>query len=256
MSAPARPARRVVPATPKLQERARAERVERRRRRVRSAGRRTANALVVLLPLLALAWVALASTWLAVDRVEVTGNARLPVDEVVEAAAVAAGTPLARVDTGEVEDRVAALAPVAEVAVRRTWPGTLTVEVVERTPVAFSPALGTTAVLVDASGVPFGTEPTAPPGLVRLEVEDVGPDDPATLAALEVHAALPDSLRTQVAAVQAPSPSAVTLLLQDGRSVVWGRPGGTGTKAPAVLALLRGAGTVFDVSAGDVVVVK
>ena len=256
MSAPARPARRVVPATPRLQERARAERVERRRRRARTAGRRTANALVVLLPLLALAWVALASSWLAVDRVEVTGATRLPAAEVVAAAAVEPGTPLARVDTGAVEDRVAGLAPVAEVAVRRTWPGTLTVEVVERTAVAFTPALGTTAVLVDAEGVPFGTEPTAPPGLVRLEMDDVGPDDPATRAALEVHAALPEELRSQVVAVRAPSPSAVSLLLQDDRSIVWGRPGGTATKAPAVLALLRGPGTVFDVSAGDVVVVK
>lgn len=253
MTAPTRPARRpaVVPATGRLEERKRAARSSRRRRGLRHV----ASTLVVLLPLLALAWVVLASSWLAVDRVEVTGTGRLQPAQVVEAAAVAAGTPLARVDTGDVEDRVAALPPVAEVAVRRTWPGTLTVEVVERTPAAAVDGPGG-VVLVDATGVLFGGEPALPAGLPRLEVADPGPEDPATRAALDVHAALPEELRGQVVQVQAPSPSGVVLVLADGRQVVWGRPGGTSTKAAAVLALLDRPGTVFDVSGEGVVVVS
>lgn len=254
MTAPTRPPRprrpAVVPAGPRLEERARAERSTRRRRRLRHAG----QALLVLLPLAALAWVVLLSTWLAVDRVDVTGTGRLTTDAVVQAAAVAPGTPLARVDTGEVEQRIGVLPPVAAVTVRRTWPGTLTIEVTERTPAAAVPA-GSGVVLVDASGVLFGGEAAQPPGVVRLEVDDPGPEDPATRAALEVHAALPDGLRTQVAVVQAPSPSGVRLVLADGRQVVWGRPGGTETKAAAVLALLDRPGTVFDVSGEGVVVV-
>lgn len=253
MTAPSRPRSGsipVVPAGPRLAARARAERSVRRRRRVRRAG----QVLLVLLPLAALAWVVLASTWLAVDRVTVTGTGRLSSAAVVQAADVATGTPLARVDTRQVEERIGELAPVADVAVRRSWPGTLTVEVTERTPVAAVSTAGGVS-LVDASGVVFGGEAAPPPGVVRLDVSDPGPDDPATRAALDVHTALPEALRAQVAEVQAPSPSGVRLVLIDGREVVWGRPGGTETKAAAVLALLSRPGTVFDVSGEGVVVV-
>jgi len=110
--------------------------------------------------------------------------------------------------------------------------------------------------LVDATGVPFGTAPALPAGLVRLEVEAPGPDDPATRAALAVHAALPAPLRGLVRTVAAASPQAVTLGLADGRQVVWGAVQDTPVKAAAVLALLKGPGRVFDVSAGGVVVVR
>lgn len=244
-------ARRVVPAAAHLQARARAQRSARRGRVLR----RTGNALAVLLPMLAVAWVLLASTWFGVDDVEVVGTSRLDAADVEAAVRVAAGTPLARVDTGAVEARVAQLAPVADVAVRRTWPGTLTVDVTERTAAA-GVVQGGKVTLVDAGGVPFGTEPRLPAGLVRLQVHRPGPDDPATVAALQVHAALPAELRSRVRIVRAASPSAVVLLLSDGRQVVWGRPGQTATKAAAALTLLTKPGSVYDVSAGDVVVVK
>jgi cell division protein FtsQ len=250
VTAPTRP-QRVVPATPRLEERKRAERTERRGRRMRRVG----STLVLLLPLVALGWVLMASSWLGVDRVQVTGTSRLDPDAVVEAAAVAGGTPLARVDTAAVEERVGRLAPVQDVAVRRTWPGTLTVDVTERTPVAAVLQDGRFS-LVDAEGVVFASEPVMPKGVVRLQVNEPGPDDPSTLASLEVYAALPDALRARVRIVRAVSPSGVLLWLNDGRQVVWGRPGETDTKAAAALALLDKPGQVYDVSAGDVVVVK
>ena len=250
MTAPTRP-RRVVPAGPHLEARAKAARSARRGRVLQ----RISSALALLLPLVALGWVLLASTWLGVDRVEVTGTQRMQPAEVVRAVAVEPGTPLARVDTGAVEDRVAELAPVADVTVRRTWPGTLTVEVTERTPTAGVLADGKVS-LVDASGVVFATERTLPKGLVRLQVNHPGPDDPSTVAALQVHAALPAALKERVRIVRAASPAAVVLLLNDGRQVVWGRPGDTATKAAAALALLSKPGSVYDVSAGDVVVVR
>jgi cell division protein FtsQ len=250
MTAPARP-RRVVPAADRLEARAQAERSARRGRRLH----RVRQVLVVLLPVLAVAWVLFASTWLAVDRVQVSGTSRLTPAQVVAAAGVEVDTPLARVDTGAVEGRVAALDPVADVAVRRSWPGTLSVQVTERAPVAAVPR-GGAFTLVDRDGVPFATDGALPPGVVRLEVARPGPADPATGAALAVHAELPAALRAKVSVVKAPSPSSVVLVLGDGRQVVWGRPGGAATKAGAVLALLGKPGTVFDVSGEGVVVVK
>jgi cell division protein FtsQ len=241
----------VLAATSRLQERARSRRAERRRRLLRRAG----QGLLLLLPVLGFAWVVLGSSWLALDRVQVTGTERLQRAQVVAAVGVPTGTPLGRIDTAEVEDRLSALPPVAEVAVRRDWPGTLEVTVTERVPAA-AVAVDGGVQLLDRTGVPFATEPQPPAGLVALQVEQPGPSDPATRAALDVHAALPEPLRVQVTAVQAPSPQGVVLVLADGRSVVWGGPRGSKTKAAAVLALLHRPGEVFDVSGEGVVVVR
>lgn len=251
MTAPTRRPPAVVPAGPRLEARASAERSARRGRVLHRIG----SGLAVVLPLAALAWVLLASTWLGVDRVQVVGVERLDPAAVVDAVAIVNGTPLARVDTGAVERRVAELAPVADVAVRRTWPGTLTVDVTERTPVGGVLQDGR-YTLLDAEGVAFASEAALPKGAVRLQVNEPGPKDPSTLASLEVYAALPEELRTRVRIVRATSPSAVVLRLSDGRQVVWGRPGETATKAAAALALLSKPGTTYDVSAGDVVVVS
>jgi cell division protein FtsQ len=62
------------------------------------------------------------SGWLALDRVEVTGTAGCSLPRSSSAAQVRTGTPLARIDTAELEERIAGLAPVADVAVRRDWP--------------------------------------------------------------------------------------------------------------------------------------
>lgn len=246
------PTRRPVPRPAPvvaLSERAEAGRAARRSRLLRRAGR----GLLLLVPLLGLAWVLLVSSWLAVDRVEVVGQGRVTPAEVERAAAVADGTPLARVDTSAVEARVGRLAPVAGVEVTRSWPGTLRVELTERVATAY--VAGPSGVtLVDPSGVLFGTERKAPTGVVRLQVNDPGPDDPATLAALAVHRSLPAELAARVRIVRAASPSAVVLLTSTGKQVVWGAPGDTATKAAAVLALLGTDSAVIDVSAPGVVV--
>lgn len=238
----------VVAAAPRRGARARAERsVRRRRRAVRGS-----QALLGVLLLAGLGWALLASSWLAVDRVVLTGLGRLSDAQVRAAVDVTPGTPLARVDTGEVADAVRRLPPVAGVDVSRSWPGTLRVAVRERAAAAAYAADGT-FTLLDAGAVPFAVVPELPRGVVRLEVDELRRGDPATRAALRVHAALPEALRRRVRAVRAETPSDVVLRLTDDQSVVWGPPGDTGTKAAAALALLREPGDVIDVSSPDVV---
>ena len=243
-----RPAR-VLPAEPRLAERARTQRSTRRRWFLR----RSAEALVVLLPLVALAWVLLVSTWVTVDRVEVVGTSRLSVEEVTSVAGVAPTTPLARVDLDRVEAAVGRLPAVDDVQASRSWPGTLRLKVTERSAVAGVPSAGG-VTLVDREGVPFASAPALPDGALRLEVAQVGPQDPATLAALQVARELPATLRSQVQALQVASPSSVVLLIAGGRQVVWGPPGDAATKAAAVEVLLRLPGRVVDVSAPGVAV--
>jgi cell division protein FtsQ len=246
---PRRPVAGVVAAGPRRKARAKAERAGRRRR----WSRRLLRALVVALPVAALAWLVLASPLLAVDRVQVTGTTRLSPEQVAEVAGVPEGTPLAVVRTGRTADRVRTLPPVADVRVRREWPATLRIDVTER--VAVAGVVGREGtLLLDAEGVAFATEPQPPVGLPRVEVRDPGPDDAATRAALSVLLDLPPELAGQVAVLRATTPSDVSFVLADERTVVWGALGDTATKTAAVTALLRMPGTVVDVSAPGVAV--
>jgi cell division protein FtsQ len=172
---------------------------------------------------------------------------------VLRAVDVRPGTPLARVDTSDVERAVGRLAPVADVEVQRSWPGTLRVTVTERVAVA-GVLTRTSATLVDATGVPFATERRLPEGVVRIEVPQVQSPDDTLRAVLQVHRALPEELSRRVFLVRAEDPSDVVLLLRSGLQVVWGAPGDDATKAAAALALGDLPGTVIDVSAPGVVV--
>jgi len=192
---------------------------------------------------------------LGVRAVTVTGLHQLGADEIRAAAAVPAGEPLARVDTGAVADRVRAIAGVQRVAVTRSWPSTLRIAVTERTAVAVG-VIGGTRWLVDGGGVAFQPLPAMPTGLPRLRVFTVGPDDPATAAALSALAALDPPVRTQLVAVTAATPDSVTLSLRRGRTVVWGGADAPAEKARVLTALLDRPGTVYDVSTPSVVTVR
>lgn len=238
----------ILPAGARLAAKAAADRRARRRR----IGRRLLRAAAALGPALLLGWLLLASPLLAVRSVAVTGTVRLTTLQVQTAAAVVPGTPLARVDTAAVVRRVAALAPVAQVEVSRGWPSTLRVRVVERVAVA-GIATGGRITLVDATGVPFAPVPVLPAGIVRLQVSRPGPTDPTTRAALAVLAELPQPLRGRLLILRAASPVSVTLLLRDGRQVLWGGSGDAQRKGQAAEALLTMPGRVYDVSRPGVV---
>ena len=239
---------RVLPAEPRLKERARAERRAHRASLLKRGG----WVLAGVAPFVLAAWVLLGSSWLVVDKVEVLGEHRLSAAQVLAAADVRLGTPLARVDTGAVAARIRALGPVASVSVSRGWPGTLRVEVVEREPVA-AVGRGKTWALFDATGARLGAASAVPAGLARLEVAHPGPSDPSTRAALQVLQGLPKPLRTLVVVVRAPSVEQVGFVLRDGRLVIWGSTSDAAAKASALTALLRMKGHVYDVSSPTVV---
>jgi cell division protein FtsQ len=239
---------KVLPAGARLAAKAKADRSARRRRMLRRLGIGTA----ALVPLALFAWLLLMSPVLAVRTVAVSGTSRLTPAQVRAAADVVRGTPLARVDAAAVVRRVGALPAVAKIRVTRGWPSTLRIQVVERVPVAgIVTPKGVT--LVDPSGVPFASAAALPPGVVRLQVPRPGPSDPTTRAALDVLAVLPQPIRGRVRIVRAASPSSVTLVLRDGRRVLWGGVDDTGLKAQAAEALLKMPGTVYDVSRPGVV---
>jgi cell division protein FtsQ len=192
---------------------------------------------------------------LGAREVDVVGNALLTADEVRAAAAVPEGKPLTRLDTGAVADRVRALPPVADVQIRRSWPSTVTIQVTERTALAFVTADGG-ARLVDQTGLEFATVAAAPPGLPELRT--AGPE--ATRAAAAVLRALAEpaheALRKELVSVTANGPADVQLALSRDRTARWGSADRSDRKADVLLALLTRPGTVYDVASPDLPTVR
>ncbi|GAA0359399.1 hypothetical protein GCM10009530_05890 [Microbispora corallina] len=223
---------------------------------MRRAVRRTALAVLLSGGVVGAAtWVVFFSPVLGVREVEVTGNTRIPAEQVRAAAGVRTGTPLATVDLGAVEGRVSALRAVESARVARGWPGTLRIDVVERVPAAAVPA-GALTDVIDRYGVVLEQVPVAPPRLPVLRVQRAAADDPATRSALAVLRALPADLLDRLREVRAPSPDSITLRLTDGRTVVWGDAGRAAEKARVLVAVLPKPGKTYDVSSPRVVTVR
>lgn len=182
-----------------------------------------------------------------VEDVQVMGTTAVAADDVLAAAAVEPGGPLASIDTDAIASRVAQLPGIRAVEVGRSWPHTVVVTVTERIPIAM---VGTPQGLapVDAGGVVYPGPVT--PGLPRLTFP-AGPDDPATRTALYVLGALPEPLRDQVLTVDTATGGGtvqVSLGLTEERLVRWGTAEQAGEKASVLLPLLTQEGRVYDVT--------
>lgn len=184
----------------------------------------------------------------------IDGTDAVPRDQVVTAVAVRAGTPLLQIDTAKVADRVATIRRVATVRVQREYPSSLRVTMVERVPVAVKD-FPDGPHLYDRDGVDFATAPP-PPGLPYIDVDNPGPSDPPTKAALEVLTALRPEVAGQVGRIAAPSVASITLTLTDGRIVIWGTTDRTDEKAEKLAALLTQPGHTYDLSSPDLPTVK
>lgn len=196
-------------------------------------------------------WLVYGTQVLGLRQIEVSGSVLAPADQVRSVVGVAAGTPLARIDTGDVAARVGALPSVASVDVSRSWPHTLVISVTERTPLAVVPAPSGFSVL-DADGVVFNLVPTRPDGVVLFRLATPGPTDPATRSALRVLGALTPPLRSALVELVAESPDHVRLVLADDRTVVWGDAERSDVKATVATALLATDAATIDVSIPDV----
>ncbi len=202
--------------------------------------------LVLLAAAIGTVWLVWFSSYLAVRTVEVTGADRIGDGEVLAAADVAAGEPLARLDLGTVRSRVQALADVRSAEVTRTWPDTVTITVEERTPVAVVEIGGRLRGL-DDEGVVFRDYRTAPEGLPRVETPP-DTDRDALLEAAGVVSALPEDLSRRVDHVEVATVDQISLELRDGRTVLWGSAEESAAKAEVLTALLEQPGSTYDVS--------
>jgi cell division protein FtsQ len=224
-------------------------------RRAAAVRRRPRTVLAVVCALVALAavlvWLGGFSSVLATRTVTVTGLADAAEQQAVaDAAAVQIGTPLARVDTGGAAERVALIPTIASVSVNRSWPNTVVVSVQRKVPVLAVKNPQGQLQVVDASGVPFETVTTLPPGVAQVNATSDSPDPQGVQAAISVLGLLSPERRAQVSGVTVTSADLVTLQL--GKvSVVWGGLADGPKKLAILEVLLKTNPAVIDVSAPD-----
>jgi len=192
--------------------------------------------LVAVLLLAVGTYVAYFSPLLVVREVAVAGQRTVKAEDVIAAAAVPMGTPLARQDVQGIAERATRIPAVEAASVTRQWPSTVLVTVTERQAV-FAVRQGGDFLLVDGTGVAFDRVASAPKGAVRVEAD---PDDRALLVDVgRVVGALPPELARQVSLLTASNRDRISLKLRSGGAVNWGSAADSALKAQIVTVLLE-----------------
>lgn len=225
--------------------------VPRRRRR---RPWRAAFAALALAGLAAtVAWALLGSQLLVVRSVVVTGTHLVPSSEILASAGIELGTPLIRVNPGQVATRIETIRQVQSARVTRDWPDRVMIVIRERSPALAVTAPGGGFDLVDADGVivrwavrrpgalPLYPDPGTAVTLLR--------GDPDLAAAAAVLGGLPVQLRHAVESVTAPSPDQVTLYLSGRITVIWGDASDASRKARELTVAEQTHSHYYDVSA-------
>ena len=191
-------------------------------------------------------WAFWFSSWLAVDKIDVRGAQTVSADDIRDRADIPVGEPLAQVDLAEAEARVGSLAVVKTVDVSRQWPDGILVSIEERVAIAVVD-IGGRLRGMDAEGVVFRDYKRPPPGLPRVETS-LGTTSEALREAAAVISALPQSLTAIVDYVEVETVDQISLVLRDGRVVIWGSSADSETKAQVLEELLQTPAAVYDVS--------
>jgi len=191
-------------------------------------------------------WLVFFSSHVTAEGVEVSGAPAVGESRIKRTAQVPTGTPLARVDLDAIQARVESLPAVRHVEVARSWPHTVHIEVIERTPIAVIDR-GNGLQALDSEGVLFGGYGTRPRGLPLVRTQP----DTRTEALQEtarVISALPSRVATRVDLVEVATVDEIELVLANGRQVVWGSAEDSDQKAEVLEVLLNRPGQQIDVS--------
>lgn len=222
----------------------------------RTRRRRTLRLIGVAVLVAALVWLVWFSPVLVVRSVDVVGLTGAEQQAVAARVVDQTGRPMASVDLDGVAARVRSLPEVAEVRVDRSWPSTLTVQAVLRTPAMVLRSPQGVLQVVDVEGVVFATVAKAPAGVPMVRVSGSGRASPdAVGAALGLVRVLPPSLAARVRDITVGSADRVTFQVGS-TTVVWGTTGQEELKLRIVQALLPHKRAVIDVSAPDTPVTR
>ena len=199
------------------------KRDERERRRRGLARRRLLVVLALGALLSAIVW-GLVGLWrgpvFSIKKVVVVGTTRLTRAAVIKEAAIPSDATLLRVSAKRIEDRLTSDPWVASAHVSRTFPSTLVVTIVERTPAALVDAGGTALWLVDKDGYWLGPRSVNDTGAIVTIRDIVGLAPKAGIRsasselrnALTVLAGLSEQLRAMIKTISAPTVDTTALI--------------------------------------------
>ncbi len=232
---PGGPRRPAVAIDPRLRQR----RIE----VIREQGRRRLRILVGVVSAIVavgLAWVVIESPVYDVDHIRVSGSTHTPAPEIDAASGIRLRDALLFVNVGRATSRIEALPWVAKAVVHKKFPGSVTVAITERVPVAWARTSPAAGALVDASGRVLGPAPTPPTGVI--EVTGLGaPPVPGLRVtdAVVVHALtrLDPSLASRVVSA-AWARGELTLHLATGPEIRLGPPEQLGAKSASAEVVL------------------
>ena len=193
------------------------------------AWRRVVALLLLIALLVGAVWLFFFSDVLAVKEVEVPS-----------------GQPLARVDLDAIRARIEALAVVRDAEVTRAWPDRVLIDVHERQAIAVVEIGGRIRGL-DAEGVVFRDYPRPPPGMPQVRTSSDTRSDALQEAALVVEA-LPAEIDRQVDHVEVATVDQISLVLRNGKTVVWGSAEESDAKAEVLAELFKQPARTYDVS--------
>lgn len=162
------------------------------------------------------------SPLLDLDRVEVSGGSRTSAEAILAAAALEPRTAMTDLDLGAARDRIEELPWVENASLKRSWPGTVNIEVRERQPFAVLSTLDGPVVIDRASRV---LERGSGSGsLVTIAIPagavEVGRNQPDMTSLLQVADAIRPELRSWVLEVRPDHRGRPELRLKDNIQVV------------------------------------
>ena len=199
------------------------KRDERERRRRGLARRRLLVVLALGALVSAIVW-GLVGLWrgpvFSIKKVVVVGTTRLTRAAVIKEAAIPSDATLLRLSAKGIEDRLTSDPWVASAHVSRTFPSTLVVTIVERTPAALVDAGGTALWLVDKDGYWLGPRSANGTGAIVTirDIMELAPKAGTRSSsselrnALAVLAGLSEQLRAMIKTISAPTVDTTALI--------------------------------------------
>ena len=191
------------------------------------------------------------SSWLTVKKVSVIGNQIASSALIQTEAEISLGTPLARVNSDEVNQNLADISSVDHVEVRRAWPNEIVLAVSERIAVA-TIKKNSYWVFVDEKGVEYGKTFNQPKSLMIFEVSKKA----ARVEIAKVFTSMPGWLKAQTKSLSATSRDNVKIELNNSREVIVGDSSRLDRKFSVLKVLVSRKAKVYDVSAPDVPVTR
>lgn len=190
------------------------------------------------------------SSWLTVKKISVVGNSIATAAQIQTSAQIEIGTPLAKINSDEINQNLAIISSVDHVEVRRAWPSEIILVVSERKAIA-TIKKHNYWVFVDAHGVTYGKTFNQPKELMVINSGKSG-----LAEAARIYSEVPNWLNQQIVSVTASSRDDVRLLLSRNRTVIVGDYSRLNRKFAVLKVLLTQKARIFDVSAPDVPVTR